>query len=87
LKSEVETLSTSTTTSITGLQGQITELNTNLGKKVDAQDNHSLISAEKLALIDTNAADIQALEDKDLDNRLSTLEGMFKDGESNIDLS
>ena len=87
LKSEVAALSTSTTTSISGLQGQITELNTNLGKKVSIQDNHSLISAEKLALIDTNAADIQALEDKDLDNRLSTLEGMFKDGESNIDLS
>lgn len=87
LKTEVETLSTNTTTSISGLQGQITELSTSINKKVDAQDNHSLISAEKLALIDTNAADIQALEDKDLDNRLSTLEGMFKDGESNIDLS
>lgn len=87
LKSEVETLNTNTTTSISGLQGQITELSTSINKKVDAQDNHSLISAEKLALIDTNAADIQALEDKDLDNRLSTLEGMFKDGESNIDLS
>lgn len=65
----------------------IVTLNTEVAKKVEAVEGYSLISAEKLALIDTNAADIQALEDKNLDNRIAALEGMFKDGETNIDLS
>ena len=62
-------------------------LNTEVAKKVDAVEGYSLIAEDKLALIDTNAADIQALEDKNLDSRISTLEGMFKSEDGTIDLS
>lgn len=65
----------------------IVTLNTEVAKKVEAVDGYSLISADKLALIDTNAAEIQALEDKNLDSRISTLEGMFKSEDGTIDLS
>lgn len=65
----------------------ILTLNTEVANKVDAVDGYSLISDEKLALIDTNAAEIQALEDKNLDSRISTLEGMFKSEDGTIDLS
>lgn len=65
----------------------ILTLNTEIGKKVDAVDGYSLIAEDKLALIDTNAAEIQALEDKNLDSRISTLEGMFKSEDGTIDLS
>ena len=65
----------------------ILTLNTEITNKVDAAEGYSLISDEKLALIDTNAAEIQALEDKNLDSRISTLEGMFKSEDGTIDLS
>ena len=61
--------------------------NAEVAKKVDAVEGYSLIAADKLALIDTNAADIQALENKNLDSRISTLEGMFKSEDGTIDLS
>ena len=87
-----------TTASVEGhvatLNGEITKnaagiltLNTEVAKKVDAVEGYSLIAADKLALIDTNAADIQALENKNLDSRISTLEGMFKSEDGTIDLS
>ena len=87
LKSEVEALSTNLTTSINGVAADLALTNQEVAKKVNAVDGHSLISAEKLALIDTNASDIQALENQNLDSRVATLEGMFKDGDNNIDLS
>lgn len=87
LKSEVEALSTNLTTSINGVASDLALTNQEVTKKVNAVDGHSLISAEKLALIDTNASDIQALENQNLDSRVATLEGMFKDGDNNIDLS
>lgn len=80
-------VSEAATNGIAGVASDLQTTNAEVAKKVTAQDGYSLISEEKLALIDTNAADIQALEDKNLDSRISTLEGMFKDGENNIDLS
>jgi hypothetical protein len=65
----------------------ILTLNTEISNKVDAAEGYSLIAEDKLALIDTNAAEIQALEDKNLDSRISTLEGMFKSEDGTIDLS
>lgn len=62
-------------------------LNTEVAKKVDAAEGYSLIAEDKLTLIDTNAAGIQALENKNLDSRISTLEGMFKSEDGDIDLS
>jgi hypothetical protein len=75
------------TTAISNLSTALGQTNEAVAKKVDAVDGYSLISDEKLALIDTNAAEIQALEDKNLDSRISTLEGMFKSEDGTIDLS
>jgi hypothetical protein len=89
-KTEVSTIRTDVGTNATNISNLSTALgltNEEVAKKVDAVEGYSLISDEKLALIDTNASDIQALEDKNLDSRVSALEGMFKDGETNIDLS
>lgn len=80
-------VSEAATNGIAGVASDLQVTNAEVAKKVTAQDGYSLISEEKLALIDTNAAEIQALEDKNLDNRVLALEGMFKDGETNIDLS
>lgn len=80
-------VSEAATNGIAGVASDLQTTNAEVAKKVTAQDGYSLISEEKLALIDTNAADIQALEDKNLDSRISTLEGKFKDGENDIDLS
>lgn len=67
------------------VKGQITGL---ANSKVDKVDGYSLVADEKIALIDKNAGDIQAINNKDLDNRVATLEGMFKDsGDGTIDLS
>ena len=87
LKSEVTTLETNLTTSINGVAADLALTNQEVAKKVEKVDGYSLISAEKLALIDTNAEDIQALENQNLDSRIASLEGMFKDGETDIDLS
>lgn len=67
--------------------GEINALKTAISTKVEQVEGSSLITSEKLELIDTNAADILALENQNLDSRISTLEGMFKDGDTNIDLS
>lgn len=75
--------------------GSISELSTALGltnaevaKKVDAVEGYSLISAEKLALIDTNAGAISTLTqaDVDFDTRLKTIEGAFTGEGGTIDL-
>ena len=89
-KEEVSVIRTDVATNktdISNLSKALGETNAEVAKKVDAVEGSSLISSEKLALIDTNAQDIQALENQNLDSRLATIEGMFKDGETEIDLS
>lgn len=83
LQSSVETL----TQGIANNLAEIGLLQTSVNNKVEKVEGSSLISSEKLALIDTNAANILTLENQNLDSRISTLEGMFKDGDNNIDLS
>lgn len=72
------------------LAGRINGHDTALEGKVDVVEGSSLISAEKLTLIDTNASDIDALEgevanlksaDTGIVGRLETLEGMISGGE------
>lgn len=72
------------------LAGRINAHDTALEGKVDAVEGSSLISAEKLELIDTNAADIETVEgeianlksaDTGIIGRIETLEGMISGGE------
>lgn len=89
-KQEVAGVRADVTANASAIEALGTELGNakaEIASKVEAVEGYSLISADKLALIDTNASDIQALEDKNLDSRISTLEGMFKGEGGNIDLS
>lgn len=74
-------------TNISNLVTALAETDAEVAKKVDAVEGSSLISSEKLELIDTNAADIQALrlaiglnpdgtpgEDASLETRVGTAE-------------
>lgn len=72
------------------LAGRINNHDTALEGKVDVVEGSSLISAEKLALIDTNASDIETIEgeitnlksaDTGIIGRIETLEGMISGGE------
>lgn len=81
LKSELEA-------SITTINGNIAQNTTAIGavsvevaKKVDAVEGSSLISADKLELIDVNAGAIEALDGRvsGLDGRIAGLEAFFKD--------
>lgn len=75
--------------SIETLSTGLSEANAEIANKVDAVEGSSLISAEKLALIDTNAANITLLEtaDTNLGNRVTALENLFSDSEGGeIDL-
>ena len=68
--------------------GAIKTANSLIANKVDKVEGHSLIPAEKLALIDTNHGLVTTLNNQNLDSRLSTLEGLFKDTSGgSIDLS
>lgn len=79
-------------TNIGNLTSALNETNAEVAKKVDAVEGSSLISAEKLALIDTNAGDIETLKQNvsdlnDVDtnylSRIQTLEnlvGIKEDG-------
>lgn len=60
--------------------GAINTINANLSNKVDKVDGSSLISSEKLELIDANAEAIVTLQQKDttIENRLSVVEGFFE---------
>ena len=68
--------------------GAITSLQSAVSEKVDKVEGHSLISAEKLTLIDTNAGDIAILKSTDasFETRLQTIEGAFKGEGGEIDL-
>lgn len=87
-KSEVSDLNTSLTGSIGSLTGELNTVKGDVAKKVDAVEGSSLISTEKLALIDTNAGDIAGLKtfDETIDARLQVVESMIGDG-GEIDLS
>ena len=83
---DLEDAKTTLTTAIGGVAADLVLTNAEVAKKVEKVDGYSLISAEKLALIDTNANEIQALEDLDLDNRLKTIESAFTGEGGTIDL-
>lgn len=87
-KSEVSDLNTSLTGSISSLTGELNTVKGDVAKKVDAVEGSSLISAEKLALIDTNAENISLLQEADtsLDTRLKVIEGAFTGEGGTIDL-
>lgn len=88
-KSEISTIIAdveSNTSNINKLSEDLGKTNEEVAKKVDAVKGSYLITSEKLALIDTNASEIQALEDLNLDNRLKTIEGAFKGDGGTIDL-
>ena len=87
-KSEVSDLNTSLTGSISSLTGELNIVKGDVAKKVDAVEGSSLISAEKLALIDTNAENSSLLQEVDtsLDTRLKVIEGAFKGEGGTIDL-
>ena len=87
LKTEVQSSVATLTQGVADNLAAIGTLQTEVNNKVEKVEGSSLITSEKLELIATNAADILALENQNLDSRISTLEGMFKDGDTNIDLS
>lgn len=64
--------------------GAIGTINNTLANKVDAVTGYSLISEEKLQLIDTSAGQIGQLvaADESLTGRVEALEGLFKDSGS-----
>lgn len=82
--SEVRTTANSNTTSIQELSTAIGAANAEIAKKVDAVEGSSLIPADKLALIDSNAGQIGQLiaTDENLTDRVEVLEGLFKDSGS-----
>lgn len=72
------------------LAGRINDHDTAIAGKVDSVEGYQLISDEKLALIDTNASDIDTVEgeianlksvDTGIIGRIETLEGMISGGE------
>lgn len=84
LKSEVEASINTVNGSIAQNTADITAANNLIATKVDKVEGHSLISAEKLALIDTSAGQIGQLvaADESLTGRVEALEGLFKDSGS-----
>lgn len=71
-----------------GLVKDVTDLKTNLDQKVDKVEGSSLITSEKLALIDTNASDIAGLKSglsAKLDNTATVNGQAFVEGACTID--
>lgn len=87
-KEEVGNINEALTGSIGSLTGEVNQVKTNLDKKVDAVEGSSLITSEKLALIDTNAGAIAQLQQTDtsLDTRLKIVESAFTGDGGTIDL-
>jgi hypothetical protein len=80
-------ISTNISTNATNIKGlgstlekQVGILSANIAKKVDAEEGKSLVSNDKITLIDTNASKINTLEGQQslLDGRVTTLEGFFE---------
>ena len=88
LKADVEASVATLTGNVATNTGAIAEINTALTNKVEKVEGSSLITAEKLELIDTNAGEIAALKEVDasLDTRLKVVEGAFKGEGGEIDL-
>lgn len=78
-KTEMNIAHEGITNSITELSGALDATNSSLSNKLDKVEGSSLITSEKLALIDTNAQDIAQL--KPLSGRVADLEGLFEDSE------
>lgn len=83
-KLEVAEVRASANTNASDIQGLSTALgaaNEAIAKKVDAVDGHSLISAEKLALIEANAGAIGTVNGQvsNLTGRVESLEQFFSD--------
>lgn len=90
-KSEVSTIRTDVaenTEAISGLSTALGETNAEVAKKVNAEEGKSLVSDEKIELIDTNANDIALLKstDESLDTRLKVIEGAFSGEGGTVDL-
>lgn len=88
LKADVEASVKTLTDNVAANTGAIATANTALANKVDKVEGSSLISSEKLALIDTNAGAIEALGkvDEGFETRIATLESAFKGEGGEIDL-
>lgn len=88
LKADVEASVKTLTDNVAANTGAIATANTTLANKVDKVEGSSLISSDKLALIDTNAGAITVLQEADssLDARLKVVEGAFKGEGGEIDL-
>lgn len=84
LKSEVETSINTINGNIAQNAAGIASANNLIATKVDKVEGHSLISADKLALIDASAGQIGQLlaADESLTGRVEALEGLFKDSGS-----
>ena len=68
---------------IENVAGQLSAVQALAESKVSKEEGKTLISSEKLALIDTNASEINILKGQQevLDGRVATLEGFFEDND------
>lgn len=88
LSADVEASVKTLTEGVAANTGAIATANATLENKVDKVEGSSLISSDKLALIDTNAGAIVLLQEADssLDARLKVVEDAFKGEDGEIDL-
>lgn len=87
VEGKVTTLEAAVGTAESGLVKDVTDLKTNIENKVDKVEGSSLITAEKLALIDTNASDIAGLKSSvtaKLDNTATVNGQAFVEGACTI---
>lgn len=88
LESGLATVTATVGTAESGLVKDVADLEASLANKVDKVEGSSLISAEKLALIDTNASDIAGLKSSvaaKLDNTATVNGQAFVGGACTID--
>lgn len=88
LESELAAVTATVGTAESGLVKDVADLKTNLDQKVDKVEGSSLITSEKLALIDTNASDIAGLKSglsAKLDNTATVNGQAFVEGACTID--
>lgn len=88
LEGELDAVVATVGTAEAGLVKDVSDLKTNLDQKVDKVEGSSLITSEKLALIDTNASEIAGLKSNlsaKLDNTATVNGQSFVDGACTID--
>lgn len=88
VEGKVTALEATVGTAESGLVKDVTDLKTNLDQKVDKVEGSSLITSEKLALIDTNASEIAGLKSSlsaKLDNTATVNGQAFVEGACTID--